>query len=46
MSNNTAQLSDAVTLPKQEYLRLKQQAQAYRIMAVRMFELLLINPID
>ena len=46
MSNHTVQLSDVVTLPKQQYLRLKQQAQAYRSMTARMFELPLRDPID
>ena len=39
MANQTKQLNEAVTLPKQEYLRLKQQAQAYRSLATQLFEL-------
>lgn len=46
MANHPAPVNDAVTLSKQEYLRLKQQAQAYRIMAARMFELPLRDPVD
>ncbi|MBU2592358.1 hypothetical protein KKD61_02775 [Patescibacteria group bacterium] len=46
MANHTIQLNDPVTLSKQEYLRLKQQAQAYRTMAARMFELPLRDFID
>lgn len=38
MANHTSQQS-VVTLPTVEYLRLKQQAEAYRTMAARMFEL-------
>ena len=39
MANRTKQLNGAITLPKQEYLRLKQQAQAYRSLATQLFEL-------
>lgn len=39
MANHTTQLKGAVTLPKQEYLRLKKQAQAYRFLAAKVFEL-------
>jgi len=46
MANHPTPVSDAITLSKQEYLRLKQQAQAYRMMAARMFELPLRDPID
>lgn len=46
MANHPTPISDAITLSKQEYLRLKQQAQAYRIMAARMFELPLRDPVD
>lgn len=46
MVNHSIPVNDAITLSKQEYLRLKQQAQAYRIMAARMFELPLRDPID
>jgi hypothetical protein len=38
MANRISQ-QNVVTLPKVEYLRLKQQAEAYRTMAARMFEL-------
>lgn len=46
MANHPKPMSDAIALPKQEYLHLKQQAQAYRIMAARMFELPLRDPVD
>lgn len=46
MANHTAQQNDTITLSKQDYLRLKQQAQAYRTMAARVFELPLRDPID
>lgn len=46
MTNQTKQLNNPVTLPKQEYLRLKQQAQAYRAMVTKLFELPLRDPID
>lgn len=46
MANHPIPVSDAITLSKQDYLRLKQQAQAYRMMAARMFELPLRDPID
>ena len=39
MVNQTKQFNEAITLPKQEYLRLKQQAQAYRSLAAQLFEL-------
>jgi len=42
---NHSRIKDSITLPKQEYLRLKQQAQAYRNMATRVFELPLKDPI-
>ena len=45
MSNYTKQIKDAVTLSKQEYLSLKQQAQAYRALAAKVFELPLKDPI-
>ncbi|MDP4010619.1 MAG: hypothetical protein Q8P72_00140 [Candidatus Roizmanbacteria bacterium] len=45
INQNTTQLGDDVTLPKQEYLRLKQQAQAYQTMVARMYELPLMDPI-
>lgn len=46
MTSQTKQLNNPVTLPKQEYLRLKQQAQAYRAMVTKLFELPLRDPID
>ncbi len=45
MANQIKQPNEAVTLPKQEYLRLKQQAQAYRFLAARLFELPLRNAV-
>ena len=45
MSNYTKQIKDAVTLSKQEYLSLKQQAQAYRALAAKVFELPLKDPV-
>lgn len=39
-------MNDTIALPKQEYLRLKQQAQAYRTMVARMFELPLRDSIN
>lgn len=44
MANRAAQLNDVVSLPKEEYLHLKQQAQFYRVMAARVFELPLRDP--
>lgn len=35
-----------IKLPKLEYLRLKQQAEAYRMISARVFELPLRDPID
>ena len=46
MTNHPRPINDAITVSKQEYLRLKQLAQAYRIMAARMFELPLRDPVD
>lgn len=48
MANHKEQLEvkDAVTLPKQEYLRLKQQAEAFRTLAAKMFELPLKDSIN
>ncbi|MCX6786203.1 MAG: hypothetical protein NTZ18_05175 [Candidatus Komeilibacteria bacterium] len=46
MATQIKQLNNPVTLPKQEYLRLKQQAQAYRSMVARLFELPLRDPIN
>ena len=46
MANHPTPINDSIALPKQEYLRLKQQSQAYRTMAARMFELPLRDPID
>lgn len=46
MANHTAPQNDCITLPRQEYLRLMQQAGAYRMMASRVFELPLRDPID
>lgn len=46
MATQTKQLNNPVTLPRQEYLRLKQQAQAYRSMVAKLFELPLRDPID
>lgn len=46
MVNHPTPVNDAITLSKQEYLRLKQQAQAYRTLTARMFELPLRDPID
>ena len=45
MSNHATQKDDAVTLSKQEYLLLKQQAQAYRNLATQVYELPLKDPI-
>jgi len=39
MANQTKQLNEGITLTKREYLRLKQQAQAYRSLATQLFEL-------
>jgi len=38
MANHTAQ-QNTITLSRPEYLRLKQQAEAYRTMTAKMFEL-------
>ena len=46
MANHTTKSNDSIILPKQEYLRLKQQARAYRTMTARMFELPLRDPIN
>lgn len=46
MANHTTQLKDPITLPKQEYLRLKKQAQAYRTLVAKVFEMPLRDPID
>lgn len=48
MANHKEQLKvkNAVTLPKQEYLRLKQQAEAFRTLAAKMFELPLKDSIN
>lgn len=46
MANRVAQLNDVISLPKEEYLHLKQQAQFYRIMAARVFELPLKDPVS
>ena len=45
MANHTKQFNNAITLSKQEYLRLKQQAQAYRALAAKVFEMPLKDPI-
>lgn len=45
MANSTRQLNGTVTLPRQDYLRLKQEAAAYRTMAARVFELPLRDPV-
>lgn len=48
MSNRKEQLKvkNAVTLPKQEYLRLMQQAEAFRTLVAKMFELPLKDSIN
>lgn len=46
MAHHHVQFKDKVTLPRREYLRLKQQAQAYRVLAAEVFALPLRNPID
>lgn len=46
MANHNAKTNKAVTLPKEEYLRLKQQAQAYRSLAAKVFELPLKDPVS
>ena len=46
MADHPIPASDTITLSKQKYLRLKKQAQAYRTMVARMFELPLRDPID
>ncbi|MEA3344527.1 MAG: hypothetical protein U9Q16_02525 [Patescibacteria group bacterium] len=46
MNNHTTKSKDVVTVPKQEYLRLKQQAKAYRSMAAKVFELPLKNIVN
>ena len=45
MANHAKQFNDAGTLSKQEYLRLKQQAQAYRTLAAKVFEMPLRDPV-
>lgn len=45
MANIIEKAKDAVTLPKKEYLRLKEDAQAYRDLAARVFELPLKDPV-
>ncbi|MFA4831024.1 MAG: hypothetical protein WC862_01845 [Patescibacteria group bacterium] len=45
MANHTKQLNNTVTLPKQEYLRLKQEAGAYRSMAAKVFALPFRDPV-
>ena len=45
MPSQTQQTKDAITLPKKEYLRLKEDAQAYRDLAARVFELPLKDPV-
>jgi len=45
MANQTKQLNDTVTLLKQDYLRLKQEAEAYRNMVAKVFELPLRDPV-
>lgn len=45
MASQVEQTKDAVTLPKKEYLRLKEDAQAYRDLAARVFELPLKDPV-
>ena len=45
MANHTKQFNNAITLSKQEYLRLKQQAQAYRALAAKVFEMPLRDPV-
>ena len=46
MINKTTAHKDSVTVSKREYLRLKKQSQAYLVMAARMFELPLRDPVD
>ena len=46
MIQHTKQLDNAVILPKQEYLRLKQEAEAYRNLAAKVFELPLRDPVS
>ena len=45
MANHSTKVGGAVTLPKEEYLRLKQQALAYQNLATEVFELPFKNPI-
>jgi len=46
MTNRATQPKNTVILHKREYLRLKEQALAYRTLVTRMFELPLRDPID
>jgi|GEM_PF-1064889 len=45
MANQKVNLPDLVTLPRKDYLRLKQEANAYRFIATKMFELPLKDPV-
>ena len=46
MVRHTLQFDDTVTLSKREYLRLKKQAEVFRTMTAKMFELPLKDPVD
>lgn len=46
MAYNKAQLKNKISVPKREYMRLKKQARAYRILAAKVFALPIRNPID
>ncbi|EKD33136.1 MAG: hypothetical protein ACD_76C00086G0001 [uncultured bacterium] len=45
MENIATKTKDSVTLPKKEYLRLKREAEAYRNIATKVFELPLRDPV-
>lgn len=45
MMNQKGKLAEIVSLPKDEYLRLKQEAGAYRFMATKIHELPLKDPV-
>lgn len=46
MMSKKGKLAEIVSLPKNEYLRLKQEACAYRFMATKMYELPLKDPVE
>lgn len=46
MANHSTQLKDSVTVPKEEYLNLKQQARAYQAFAAKVFEISMDDPVS